>query len=759
MSTELKPTRGGSIESVAEVLPDAAAATSSSPALPAVTEAHLKQERTYVDVSAEMSALDATAAWPPERRALLFMSLKTFRWHETRHQLKFISHVMSGREIVEAMSQYNFAATQAEAVALGQTLINQRHLFPMLRRLALKGFRASDELFYSLQETRTERNILERKVANCFEGYTAVNCPHDATTAEVLVLECERRVAAGPPDQQVFSSSALLRTDPPHFSMSLEDVPVPPIGSLPPDKCAWVNDWSVIAYAHEGQTDAHGWKYGIDFEKEPQSEQPAANHSVRYRRWRRLAEIAPESSATGEGNSLAPGTKVGPRGLILQSADDAAPGGGVSSETRWHHALLRDSTASTNRPRRMGLLDLHIMRGIDVLRPCDSYVVVECGGQRFKSQLVPKSANHEWNCHAQFDKLTDSSVVQISVYQSQQLQRRGIFLGRTELFLPERATEGERTLILYPSVNAADNEAAVKSRTELGSVSVAWSFTVLGVEQSARASSVSVSSDIPPRPCLLKLTIDKATDLAVRPTKQLCCWRVMSLDRKLFVKVKCRGEVSDITVCSGEVVQSRNPYWNWQAILPVNYTVPVTIEVYCRKRKSNSNEDKITTRLLEGADGDEASADGECIGRTYIAYEGDYGETTEDLRLLNPVDEGDAVGAAPTGSNNNGGVQTAGDLMSRLSNTRAEAARLPDIQELPPVQSLDAGLPPVTRLEGGRAIATVMADAMGAPIEEAAAAAPGVDAAASELNFGTLTVTWAYEMQAVKPSVNLLDKW
>jgi hypothetical protein len=510
---------------------------------------------------------DVLTAWKPLRRKALATGLPFAPWHEVRHQLKTIYDALSGRELVQWLISNNYAATIPDALLIGQALLGRRVIFPMLRRLAGKGFANDPDLFFMRTPARKERSVLSAALSGgpdvdtvAGRSKTPLMYVKTITTqalkegiVEVTVQERQRRAGGNAALDGVWSAAKMLKTDPPAFSFKTDDVPVPAVLDWSPERCEWVGGWEPLRTTNAERpglaSDEEGWRYAVSFADEHVTAACVGLHQVRARY---VVRRARKNTKPLEADRA-----------VKAKAVEAAAAAAMSAEQVRQRELLERAAQFAAQKTRTGQLAFVIVGARDVGRAFDSHVVVECFTKVAKSGVAKKGKKHVWNFPGAM-QLDTAEGVGIAMYETSPIGRHKL-VGRAEFIVPEGEASGVENLPLLGDAKA-----------NTGNVRVEWQFELAERVSDARRDASLLFTER----CIVSLDVQHAEGLLLPKAKSFCCMPTAAPKGRMHVVVKYRGELTNMTAKGPPVPSSRSPYWNWSTRLVVNYTQPILVEVW-----------------------------------------------------------------------------------------------------------------------------------------------------------------------------------
>jgi hypothetical protein len=538
-------------------------------------------------------------------------ALKVARWHDTQHSLKTISGVMSGEELTAWFIGNSYVTNAAEAEAIGNFLLTQRVLFPMLRRLASENFKNSAELFYMQQPEREEKSV----VADAFSKVKAlvasggtsagrtfggggvagggagssnawaspfskerVRFVAEGYVVHAIIYEHER-YGGNITDGMSFAAAHLLdKEDPQPYSLPPAEVPIPSVGNASADLCEWIDEWAPIVT--EGKTSGEGWVYGESFQTLHQLSQAKFNvhdHRVRARAWQRSARRTPE--------------------VVHMAVVEEAPETKKEVEDRAHREMLErvEAAKRMHSTRFLFQWSVSLVALASGVAPSSLFVVVEHFATRLRSNAAASRASSQpgkvdfpiGECSGQFE-VSPAQVVGFAVWANLALGRKQQ-LGYASFCVPNTATAGD---VAEEHVEVTDKE-----NRSLGSLSFDWTMAPAppspddalappgeeGGTVRRRNSSAALHT---PR-CVLELSVVQISRVDSRVLERSRGSRMRCLatflpggEPKAFLRVRYRGLVSQMTLESPRVLLTETTRFDFSTFLTVRHLVPVVVEVW-----------------------------------------------------------------------------------------------------------------------------------------------------------------------------------
>jgi hypothetical protein len=679
---------------------------------------------------------DALASWTEEKRSALRNALKGAPWHPTKHQLRVIEGVMAGSELVQWLQTQNFAHKD-NALEVGASLLGRKWIYPMRKSLRVKGFQDSNELFYSLDEERRTGGV-------ALFGAPATDAAIDGgprnrgvwqdmvggEVTEVRIQERQRRSGGSAAPDGRYTADKMLQSDPPPWSMALDDVPMAAVGDASPDQCEWLTEWEVEMV--HGRTDADGWFYMTAFtKKETLALDAIQQANVRFRNWIRRAQKIPKKQETRETDAP----------LIL------------TKEEIQRRELLERAAYAMRPKQRVGTLSFTVEKGVSIPFGGKTFLLVDVGDETFRS---PATSGYSWNLSGSVVVDVATTPLIVRVFKSATVGAPTL-LGQSEFIVPENEGAGTRYLPLHGgrvgalvAQRASTRGSGEASRTSRDSqtplllgidasssygrrrvsssalggnseadpaVRLEWRFSPgaapgLGGALEGDGASVDVTTTLRStvrafsafRPTsyrapvvrevfgqfVLRLTVDRAEDLNVnlgRPLSAVqrianalccscCCAARMDLSSKLQIVLRYRGRFTDSTTRGPSVPLRKNPDFKWETAVPVNPSMPVVIEI---------------NRL-------DAGGEATVIGRSAVVFDTPNATYQMDIRVdppetANPKParkpQPKPKGAASATSSTRGGLRTAADIDQ-------DQSAIPDVEPFP---SVGGGATPPNRLD------------------------------------------------------------
>ena len=511
---------------------------------------------------------DILTKWTSEKLNALQSAIKLAPWHDVSHNLQTVSMCMTGEELARWIRDSNFAKSVDEAIVIGDAMWRRRMFYQFNKKSKIKTFVADDSVKYTLEDQLANGNSVFTKMSRIVttkktDWGPPVRYRSAGNFVYAIVEERERR---GDGDAE-FAHTQLKESDGFHFSAQREDVPVPPVGDASPDECDWAYEWEVVK---NDNTDGDGWRYQVSDFREPakfiKSDSSNKNFLVRLREWQRPAM----KRTVREKRTAGGGSGVGDGGTVPEEKTEAE-----LEEEKKKEMLIKTSQFITRVPRK-GTLELRIIQGVDLLKLCDSYVVVDYRETSQKSDTCPRARQHEWDFRLDVPIASDMEPTRVTIFQANRIGKK-VFLGQAEVFIGAHELQSDSSIPLKVRENEQDQE--ILSQTDsLGTIKVSWKFTP---DENATAAAQPQASGA--KRCILSLTILRGEGLTKERKRIGPCGVPVPggvTKTKCFFRLLYLGEFCDMFAQSPLFLFQPQVEFNWKVSIPLIVSVPVELQFW-----------------------------------------------------------------------------------------------------------------------------------------------------------------------------------
>lgn len=509
---------------------------------------------------------DFLAKWTTEKVQSLQSAVKLAPWHDVSHHLQTVNMAMTGDELTRWLRDSNFARTHDDALAVGDAMLRRRMLFQFNKKSTKRGFWAEDGIKYTLDDQLAKGNSVFSKLSRIATAKKTdwgppVKYKPLGTFVYAIIEERERRLEDGD-----YSPAHLKESDGLNFSAPKDEVPVPSVSGASPDECDWAHEWEIV---NTDNTDGDGWRYQVSDFREPakfiKADALNKNFSVRLREWQRpgAKRMVREkrSGAAGIAGDETPEEKT------EQEIED----------DKKKEMLIKTSQFIARVPRK-GTLELQVLQGVDLLKICDSCVVVENRDFSLKSDACPKAQRHEWAFRLDVPIASDMEPTRITVLQANKLGKK-VVLGQCEVLIAAHELQATQSIPLKLRDVDASQSAMLAQADDLGTVSVSWKFMP---DETAAAQSAAPKTSGAKR-CVLSLTILKGEGLTKERKRVGPCNMPVPggvTKSKCFFRLLYLGEFCDMFAQSPMFVFQPVVDFNWQTSIPLIVSAPVELQFW-----------------------------------------------------------------------------------------------------------------------------------------------------------------------------------
>ena len=534
-------------------------------------------ETDYTAHTDEPELKDFLSKWTSEKLAALQSAVKLAPWHDVSHNIQTVSTAMTAEEIARWLRESNFARTIDESRTIGNAMLRRRMFFQFNKKSTKPGFWPEEDIIkYTLDDRMAKGNSVFSKLSRIATSKKTdwgppVKYKALGTFVFAVIEERERRSEADSSFNTVedsYGSIHLKESDGLNFSAQKEDVPVPSVGSATPDECAWADEWEIVISEN---TDGYGWRYHVsDFQeiaKFIKGDGSNKNFTVRLREWQRPAAKRHDSSAT---------SRRFVQGFSSAVTDEEKTADEVEEEKK--KEMLAKAAQFIARVPRKGTLDLQVLQGVDLLKMCDSYVIVENREFSLKSDACPKVQRHQWGFRLDVPIANDMEPTRITVFQDKKLARSNVNLGTCELFIPQLQLEVTQSIPL----KLLDNERSsdlIAQADALGTISVTWKFTP--DETAAPAAGATPKAQVSgAKRCVLSMHIVKGEGLTKERKRIGPCNMPVGGKSKCFFRLLYLGEYCDMFAQSPLFTFQPVIEFNWCTSIPLVVSSPVELQFW-----------------------------------------------------------------------------------------------------------------------------------------------------------------------------------